>query len=97
MFRATDSLIANRNGFKGPPGSIGQHLGCEVLTKRALGEAPGSPRETESGRSLADRSDRLLGKDPGGEGTDSAGDGGHFEVWTKGIESVGKKWEEGRV
>lgn len=69
--------------------------GCWVLTERALGEGPGSPRETESGRSLANGSNGLLGKGPRGKGTDSAGDGGHFGVLTGGIKSVGKKWEEG--
>lgn len=51
-----------------------------VLTERALGEAHGSPRETESRRGLAGGGKRLLGKGPGSEGADGAGDGGHFEV-----------------
>lgn len=51
-----------------------------VLTERALREAPGSPRETESRRNLAGGSKRLLGKDPGSEGADGASDGGHFWV-----------------
>lgn len=51
-----------------------------VLTKRALGEAPGSPRETESRRNLAGGGKRLLGKDPGSKWADGAGDGVHFEV-----------------
>ena len=54
--------------------------GFTVLTERALREAPGSPRETESRRNLAGGSKRLLGKDPGSKGADGASDGGHFGV-----------------
>lgn len=77
-----------------PPG---QHWGHTILTERALGEAPGSPRETESGRSPAGGSQRLLGKDARSEGADGASDGGHFGR-IEGIEGLGReKWEEGRV
>lgn len=51
-----------------------------VLTEGTLGEAPGSPRETESRRNLAGRGKRLVGKDPGSKGADGTSDGGHFEV-----------------
>lgn len=77
-----------------PPG---QHWGHTVLTERALGEAPGSPRETESRRSPAGGSQRLLGKDPGSEGADGASDGRHFGG-IEGVEGLEReKWEEGRV
>ena len=68
--------------------SIQQHWVSTVLTERALGEAPGSPRETESRRNLTGGCKRLLGNDPGSKGADCASDGGHFEVQRKGIESV---------
>lgn len=58
------------------------------LTKRALGEAPGSPREAESRRSAAHGGQGLLGKSPGGEGTDGASDSRHFE------KQGGEEWEK---
>jgi hypothetical protein len=77
-----------------PPG---QHWGHTTLTERALGEAPGSPRETESRRSPAGGSQRLLGKDARSEGADGASDGRHFGG-IEGIEGLEReKWEEGRV
>lgn len=97
MFWATKCLIASRNEFKIASESHREQLGSWILTKRALGEALGSPRETESGRSLADGSNWLLSKGPRGKGTDSAGDEGHFGVRKEGNETAGKKGEEGRV
>ena len=73
-----------------PPG---QHWGHTILTERALGEAPGSPRETESGRSPAGGSQRFLGKDARSEGADGASDGRHFG----GIEGIeGLERENGK-
>jgi uncharacterized membrane protein YgcG len=74
----------------------GQYWGHTILTKRALGEAPGSPRETESGRSAAGGSQRLLSKNAGSEGADGTSERRHFG----GIEVIEggerEKWE-GRV
>ena len=80
MFEGSQCFTASQNALRIVLDSIGQHWGFMVLTKRALGEAPGSPRETESRRDLAGRAKRLVGKDPGSKGADSTSDGGHFEV-----------------
>jgi len=70
----------------------------ESLTQRALGEAPGSPREAESSRSAPGRGKRLLSNGPGSKGTNGASNGGHFGSKVKRIGELKRrgKWE-GRV
>lgn len=70
----------------------------ESLTKRALREAPGSPREAGSRSSARDRSQGLLGEDPRSKGTNGASNGGHYGVYKEGIEERERReWGERRV